>query len=332
MPNKYIFFRTDRIGDFLLSAILIKSIKRSDKNSFITIVASKKNYSYIKNFSFVDEVILFPDSYLLKIFFYLKFIYKKFYLIGILDGKKRSIYFSFLTRSKYKILFTYKKFYKNCFNFFFYRIFYDDDCINKISEIKEFLNLLNFNLETDDLNTINKNSVLIKDLGIPLYNKYSLLHFDEKWIFKDYIKDYIPIEPHSENILITFLEQLIVKTNNDLYVSAGNLSNKFIIFIKKNFIKIEQNVYELKFKDNKIIFFDNINFLQLEKLILNSALLITCHGAASHVAASFNLRIVDIIDDSEEVFFDKWTNHFTNYQKLSRVEFIKLSKNIINLI
>ena len=332
MHNKYIFFRTDRIGDFLLSAILIKSIKRSDKNSFITIVASKKNYSYIKNFSFVDEVILFPDSYLLKIFFYLKFIYKKFYLIGILDGKKRSIYFSFLTRSKYKILFTYKKFYKNCFNFFFYRIFYDDDCINKISEIKEFLNLLNFNLETDDLNTINKNSVLIKDLGIPLYNKYSLLHFDEKWIFKDYIKDYIPIEPHSENILITFLEQLIVKTNNDLYVSAGNLSNKFIIFIKKNFIKIEQNVYELKFKDNKIIFFDNINFLQLEKLILNSALLITCHGAASHVAASFNLRIVDIIDNSEELFFDKWTNHFTNYQKLSRVEFIKLSKNIINLI
>ena len=332
MPNKYIFFRTDRIGDFLLSAILIKSIKRSDKNSFITIVASKKNYSYIKNFSFVDEVILFPDSYLLKIFFYLKFIYKKFYLIGILDGKKRSIYFSFLTRSKYKILFTYKKFYKNCFNFFFYRIFYDDDCINKISEIKEFLNLLNFNLETDDLNTINKNSVLIKDLGIPLYNKYSLLHFDEKWIFKDYIKDYISIEPNSENILITFLEQLIVKTNNDLYVSAGNLSNKFIIFIKKNFIKIEQNVYELKFKDNKIIFFDNINFLQLEKLILNSTLLITCHGAASHVAASFNLRIVDIIDDSEEAFFDKWTNHFTNYQKLSRVEFTKLSKNIINLI
>lgn len=34
MKNKYIFFRTDRIGDFLLSAILIKSIKRSDKNSF----------------------------------------------------------------------------------------------------------------------------------------------------------------------------------------------------------------------------------------------------------------------------------------------------------
>ena len=62
MKNKYIFFRTDRIGDFLLSSILIKSIKRSDKNSFITVVASEKNYAYINKFNFIDEVILFPNS------------------------------------------------------------------------------------------------------------------------------------------------------------------------------------------------------------------------------------------------------------------------------
>ena len=42
MKNKYIFFRTDRIGDFLLSAVLIKSIKRSDKDSYITVIASNK--------------------------------------------------------------------------------------------------------------------------------------------------------------------------------------------------------------------------------------------------------------------------------------------------
>ena len=111
MINKYIFFRTDRIGDFLLSAILIKGIKRSDKNSFITVVASKKNFSYIDNFDFIDEVILFPDSYFKKFVFYLRFFLKKFYLIGLLDGKKRSLYFSFLTRSKFRFLFTYKKFY-----------------------------------------------------------------------------------------------------------------------------------------------------------------------------------------------------------------------------
>ena len=53
--NRYLIFRTDRIGDFLISAILIKSIKLNDPKSNITIVASKKNYDYIKSFNFVDE-------------------------------------------------------------------------------------------------------------------------------------------------------------------------------------------------------------------------------------------------------------------------------------
>ena len=46
---KYLIFRTDRIGDFLLSCILIKSIKRNDSNSHITVLASDKNYNYINS-------------------------------------------------------------------------------------------------------------------------------------------------------------------------------------------------------------------------------------------------------------------------------------------
>ena len=45
--NKYLIFRTDKIGDFLISAILIKSIRRNDPDSFINVVASEKNYNYI---------------------------------------------------------------------------------------------------------------------------------------------------------------------------------------------------------------------------------------------------------------------------------------------
>ena len=61
--NKYLIFRTDRIGDFLLSLILIKSIKRNDIKSHITVVASNKNYDYIKSFKIVDEVILFKKGF-----------------------------------------------------------------------------------------------------------------------------------------------------------------------------------------------------------------------------------------------------------------------------
>ena len=55
--NKYLFFRTDRIGDFLVSSILFKAIKRNDPKAHITIIASKKNYEYIKTLSFIDETI-----------------------------------------------------------------------------------------------------------------------------------------------------------------------------------------------------------------------------------------------------------------------------------
>ena len=254
MKNKYIFFRTDRIGDFLLSAILIKSVKRSDKNSFITVVASKKNYLYIKNFSFVDEVILFPESYFSKIIFYLRFIFKKFYLIAVLDGKKRSLYFSLLTRSKFKFLFTYKGFYKVLFKIFFTKIFYDNDSDNKILEIKNLLNFLNFDLDEDDFNTIDKSIVSSRDFKIPKFDDYTLLHLDEKWIFNDYIQSYKSIEPISEKSLINFIEQLISKTNNNVYISNGSLSNKFTDFFKMSLLITGKNTYEFKILNKRVIF------------------------------------------------------------------------------
>jgi len=63
-----------------MSSILFKSIKRSDPNSKIIIIASKKNYNYVNNIDFIDEVILFPQNSFQKILFYLNFFLKKFYL------------------------------------------------------------------------------------------------------------------------------------------------------------------------------------------------------------------------------------------------------------
>ena len=39
---KYLIFRNDRIGDFFITAPLIKAIKRQDRNSEVFIVCSKK--------------------------------------------------------------------------------------------------------------------------------------------------------------------------------------------------------------------------------------------------------------------------------------------------
>ena len=98
--NKYLIFRTDRIGDFLISLILIKSIKKADNRSFITVVASEKNYQYIKTFSFIDEVILLQSGFLnkLKLLFVLK--KKSFDTLIVHDGKKRSKLITFFLSFK----------------------------------------------------------------------------------------------------------------------------------------------------------------------------------------------------------------------------------------
>ena len=54
--NSVLLFRTDRVGDFLLSLWLIKIIKKNYPKSKITVVASKGNYEYIKSFKEVHDV------------------------------------------------------------------------------------------------------------------------------------------------------------------------------------------------------------------------------------------------------------------------------------
>ena len=330
--NKYIFFRTDRIGDFLMSSILFKSIKNSDNMSVIIVVASKKNFEYIKKAEFVDEVILFPESFTKKFLFYLKFFFKKFYLVGILDGKKRSIYFSLIVRSKYKFLFTYKKFYSLVFKYLFSKIFLDKNCSSKFDEIKNLLKYIGILFSENDLNTISYNKVNNYTLNISNLNKFILIHFDEKWIFNDYINSYKSIEPLNEKILLEFLEKIVLNSGMDLVVSTGSKSNKYIDFIKKKFIFLNKNIYFYNSFSNKIYLYDNLSFSQLEKLILNSDTLITCHGAPSHVGAALNKKIIDIIDLSEDDFFLKWTAHFRNHNLVYRDGFINISKKILSLL
>ena len=107
--SKYLLFRTDRIGDFLLALILIKAIQNNDSHAHITVIASEKNYEYIKNSNTVDNVILLKNKFLSKI----KLIYtlkKKFFdNIIIHDNKKRSKIISFFKKKKKELIFPSSK-------------------------------------------------------------------------------------------------------------------------------------------------------------------------------------------------------------------------------
>ena len=292
--NRFLIFRTDRIGDFLISAILIKCIKDNDPMAHISVVASNKNYSYIKTFPYINQVIQLNNNIFSKIYVFFnlfKFNYKS---IIVHDNKNRSKFITFFLRSKNKIKISNTK------------------TESQIKLIKDILKKIKFNFINNSLNILTHRSIN-KDKNENLIQ----LHFDEKWIFNDYIKKFVNIEP-TELELANFLKKIIKNKNKELIITTGfNLPNKI-----KN---IETILKKLKIK-----LYKNMDFLELEKITSKSNILISCHGAISHVAAANNIKQIDIIDKSYDYF--KWSDHFRNYNFLYRDNFDKLSEKIIDLI
>ena len=324
--NRYLLFRTDRIGDFLLSAILIKSIKRNDPYSYVIVVGSEKNYTYMKTLKLIDEVILYPSNIIEKFFFFKNVFSKKFKSKIALDGKKRSIGACIFGKAKYKFLLTTKIFYKKIFKKIFSKIIHKDDCATKILEIESILSTMGYDLKLTDYDIFEHE----KNFQIKKTSGGILLHFDEKWIFNDYIKKYNTIEP-SYDEFYKFICEIIEKSNKNLHISTGVKDNKIleklrsVMFLNKDF-------YWKEYKSHKIFLYFNSSFIDLKKLIHNNSKIICCHGAPTHIASALNKEIIDIYDKSEELFYKKWNSHFRNYNSLYRTNFKELSKNIINLL
>ena len=292
--NKYLIFRTDNVGDFLLTAILIKSIKYNDPKSHITIVASKRNYSYLNNFPYVDDVIELENNTINKIKLIFKLKNKKFENIIIHDNKKRSKFISFFLKSPNKILF------KN------------PNQYSQIELITIILKKLNFSFFNESLNILeHKQKKKISK------NELVQLHFDEKWIHKSYINKYTNIEPTKDE-LIFFISSILLKTNNNLIITTGRKTPKLLNIINNFLLKKNIKLYE------------NLSFIQLEDITINSDLLISCHGAISHIASAKKIKQIDIIDDSYP--YHKWTSHFRNYNYINRESFNNLTKKIIKII
>ena len=296
--NKYLIFRTDRIGDFLLTAILINSIKRNEPNSIITVVSSEKNYDYIKSFNFVDEVILLKNNFFDKIRL-IKKLRKTYYEFVILhDSKNRSSRISSFLKFGLKIK-------PN-----------SNSNISYIEIIKKILSELNFNFIDSDLNTLKQRNYNSLDYS---NRDFILFHFDEKWIYSDYISEYTNIEP-SKDALISFINLLLITSNKELIITTGmNCPNILNDILDNNL-------------DSRIKIYKKLEFLDLESLISKCKLLVSCHGSVSHVAAAHQIKQIDIIEEKKLNFYSKWNAHFRNYTPIYRKKFSELTKEIIQLL
>ena len=83
--KNFIFFRTDRLGDFLIITNIIKALKDKYPKSTITVVASQLNYYFIKKFKIIDRVILYNKNYNL---------IKKIQIFKIINDRNYDVSFS----------------------------------------------------------------------------------------------------------------------------------------------------------------------------------------------------------------------------------------------
>ena len=146
------------------------------------------------------------------------------------------------------------------------------------------------------------------------YGEFVQLHLDEKWIFEDYIKKFVNIEPNKTQLL-NFIDNIISYTKKKLVITTGQKTPRILLEILPDL------------ESRKVRLLENLDFLELEKITLKTSLLISCHGAISHVAAANKVKQIDIIDTSYDYF--KWTKHFRNYDYLIRDKFENLSNKIL---
>lgn len=297
--NYYLIFRTDRIGDFLLSLILIKSIKRNDKKAFIVVIASKKNFEYIKSFDLIDRVFLINRNFLDKIDLINSL--RKYYFKNVIihDGKNRSKLINFFIKKKRSI------FVNN-----------NDISISHFTKLKNILFRLNFDFNESDLNFLD-----FRKYKTVLDNNesYIVFHYDEKWDNSTYISKYKNIKPSIDD-LIYFLENIQSKLKKKIIVTTGLKTPKILTSLFSQY-------------NNKMIkLYENLNFFELEEIVSQSNLLIACHGSISHIASAHNIKQIDIIDENIKNPYKNWTEHFRKYNYVYRNFFPKLKIEIIKLL
>ena len=332
--KKFLIFRTDRVGDFILSCILIKSIKRNKPDSEITVICSEKNYEYVKSYSLVDNAKLYPNKFVKKISFFLSLIDNDFDCILSLDGKKRSIFGCLISKSKLKIMTVTKKIYKKIFFNLKDNILFIKDFKSRIDEFKFILKKIDIDFSDKDLDIFDDEKVMSNlDLINEIPNKsFNQLHLDEKWITDAYrgkrkLRNFKPINASIVQ-MCNFIQEFVEKSRKDLVISAGAETNVLIDGVKEKFSK--NGIFSLNGK--KIIILDNLSFTDLKLVIKKANLIITCHGSPAHIASSFNTKIIDIFDEKNLQFYKFYTNHLRNYKYLYREDFHILAKNILQLI
>ena len=329
MIKKILIFRTDRIGDLIFTCPTILTLKKHITDCKISLVTSEKNYKYAKSFSFIDEVLLFPKKGLLNKIRFLVNLYKlKFDRIFIFDGKDRSIITSIFLRSNNKVAKIVNK--KQAFFCKLFSIKFSYDLLGKdlIVLHEELLNYSGIYKQISYFQFLkNKNDNGFSS-KIPLEN-YIQVHLDEKWFSSTYIKTYKDISPSYEEFS-NFIKILSDKKN--VLITTGLEKNSLIERLEINSTsQPSKDIFINNLKEN-IVIVKNLTLLDIESILRKTQTIITCHGGVTQAAASFNVKIIDIVEQSKENLCKRYSLYIKNYYPVYRDKFSKIKNKILHLV
>lgn len=334
---KTLIFRTDRLGDFLISCPFIISYKKKFPDNQIEIVSSEYNSSYIANFNFIKKIIplktetkFFPKLIILiKIILYLRKI--KYNNVIVLDGKKRSFFISLFLKGNKSILLQNKKLWvlSQIFN---YKSVINYEIQNQLKNFSYLASLLNFNIDQKKID-IYKNYLLKKKYYFE--KKYIIIHLDEKWFSEYYYRDFTNINPNSKQIDI-FIKKILEISKNNYNIVFTNGANKihkldnFYSTFKSN----DTILFNKTINDNLITYLPDLTFRDLEGLIKDSSFLICCEGGISHVSHNFNIPTIAFFEKNRLQHIKFWTGHMEKLKLFPRKKMDELinDKNFFNIL
>ena len=316
--KRFIFFRNDRLGDFIILTNIVRSIKEKYKDSHITILCSPLNYNLIKKYKIIDQVYIYSKqiSIFKKISLLNKIISNNYYASFAVDGKSFSNLCNFLIKAKYKLglVYNYKlfnfwfskpNFLYNYFIFNKFETFTSKKNLKKIEHLPtKLINLANFfklNLKSKDnyyLKIDPKEELNFKKYYLKhIKKRYILIHLDEKWNDLDSVESKL------------FLNLLNLKKKIKSKIIITSFNNRFNYFknLKKNILKLKSN------KDFLLI--ENSNLFLFERLIKHSICSISCHsGFLVQIAGTNSAKLIDIINKNDYKWYSCWKPKNTIHQ------------------
>jgi len=331
--KKFIFFRNDRLGDFIILTNIIKSIKKKYKDSHVVILCSPLNQNLVKKYKIIDQVYIYSKqiSFFKKISLLNKIVSDNYYASFAVDGKSFSNLCNFLIKAKYKLGLVYKyklfnfwlskpNFLYNYFIFNKFKTFTSKENLEKIEHLPtKLINLGNFfklNLKAKDKYYFKINPK--EDLKFKKYylkyirKKYILIHLDEKWNDLDSVK----------SKLFVNLLNLQKKIKKKIVITSFKNQFKYFNSLKKNILKLKSNKNFLLIENSNLFFF--------ERLIKYSICSISCHsGFLVQIAGANSTNLIDIINRKDYNWYSCWKPKNTKHKFIFKSDKIQKPINKI---